>query len=91
MYEVMGKIGFNKKIISMVKSMLEIVNYSVMVNGSHWVNFGKERGLRQGDPISPYLFIMVVEVLGRVFLRKMEGGVIKGIKPASTLLPEVIQ
>lgn len=91
LYEVTVKIGFSQKVIRMVKSMIEIVNYLVMVNGSPWGNFGGERGLRQGDPISPYLFIMVAEVLGSLFLRKMEGGEIKGIKPTSTLLPEVIQ
>ena len=52
---------------------------------------GGERGLRQGDPISPYLFIIMAEVMGRVFMRKLEGGIIKGIKPTSTLPPKVIQ
>ena len=52
---------------------------------------GGERGLRQGDPISPYLFIMVAKVFGRAFKRKWEGGIIKGIKPTSTLPPKVIQ
>ncbi len=47
----------------------------MMVNGSSWGNFGGERGLREGDPIFPYFFIMVAKVLGRGFLRKMEEGV----------------
>lgn len=90
LYEDMGKIGFSQKIIRMVKLMVETIKYSVMANGLSWENFGEEMELRQGDLISPYLFIMVVEVLGRAFLRKMEGGVIKGIKLSSMLRPEVI-
>ena len=69
----MDKIGFSQKIIRMVKSMVETINYSVMVNGSSWGNFGGERGLRHDDLIFPYLFIMVTKVLRRVLLRKMEG------------------
>ena len=46
LYEVMSKIGFSQKIIRMVKSMVETVNYLVMVNGSPWGNFGGESGLR---------------------------------------------
>ena len=91
LYKIMERIGLSQNVIRMVKSMVETVSYSVMVNGSSWGNFGGERGLRQGDPISPYLFIMVVEVLGRAFKRNLEGGIIKGIKIASTLPLEVIQ
>lgn len=69
LYKVMERIGFSQNVIRMVKSMVENVSYSVMVNGSSWRNFGRERGLRQEDPISPYLFIMVAKVLGRALRR----------------------
>lgn len=71
--------------------MIETMNYSVLVNFFPWGNFDVERGLRQGDPIFSYLFIMVVEVLGRAFLRKVNMGDIKGIKSATSLVVEVIQ
>ena len=74
LYKVMENIDLIHKVIRMVKSMVKIVSYSVMINGSPWGNFGRERGIWHGDPISPYLFIMVAQVLGRTFMRKLKGG-----------------
>lgn len=50
----MERIGLSQKIIRMVKLMVETISYSMMVNGSSWGDFGGERGLKQGDPISAF-------------------------------------
>ena len=71
--------------------MVQIVQYRVLLNGTPWGNFQDGRSLRQGDPLSPYLFIMVAEVLGRSSCMLAELGDIEGIKPATTLPPKVIQ
>ena len=51
-----------------------------MVNGKPRGNFGATKGLRQGDPLSPFLFTLVVDVLGRLMDRAVEVGVVKGFR-----------
>ncbi|RVW81043.1 putative ribonuclease H protein [Vitis vinifera] len=50
----------------------------VLVNGVPTGFFSSSKGLRQGDPLSPYLFIMGMEVLSVLITRAVEGGFISG-------------
>ena len=44
------------------------VNYSLLINGNSKGNIHPSRGIRQGDPLSPYIFILCVEFLGKELL-----------------------
>ena len=51
---------------------------SVLVNGSPTPQFGLEIGLRQGDPLSPFLFNIVVEGLSGLILKAVDKGLVQG-------------
>ena len=59
-------------------SCISTAKFSVLVNGMSAGFFSSSKGLCQGDPLSPYLFIMGIEVLSVLIRRAVEGGFISG-------------
>ena len=55
----------------------------VLVNGSPAGFFSSSRGLRQDDPLSPPLFLVIMEVLSRMMKKTEEGGFIQGFHVGS--------
>ena len=53
------------------------MQFSVLVNGSLVDFFGSSRGLRQGDLLSPLLFLVIMEVFSRM-VKRMEGAGLRG-------------
>nr|GEY18578.1 RNA-directed DNA polymerase, eukaryota [Tanacetum cinerariifolium] len=53
---------------------------SILVNGSPTEEFQFFKGLKQGDPISPFLFILIMESLHLSFQRVIDAGIFKGTK-----------
>lgn len=55
-------------------------NFSILLNGTPVATFNATRGLRQGDPLSPFLFIIVAEGLGRYIKKELRERKIKGMR-----------
>ena len=60
---IMTKLGFHRIWVDMVMRLISTVSFSVLFNGERLSSFKPTRGIRQGDPISPYLFLLVAEGL----------------------------
>ena len=71
--------GFGKKWRGWIAQCLSIASMCSLINRSPTEPFKMERGLRQGDPLSPFLFVLVAEVFNRMVQRAKEIGVIEGI------------
>ncbi|XP_059450901.1 uncharacterized protein LOC132181678 [Corylus avellana] len=59
----MKGMGFDERWIRLIMMCVTSTKYAILVNGSPWGNIIPSRGLRQGDPISPYLFLICAEAL----------------------------
>ncbi|KAL7613271.1 hypothetical protein Lser_V15G07429 [Lactuca serriola] len=75
----MEQMEFGGKWRSWIRGFLSSARASVIVNGSTTKEFALERGIRQGEPLSPFLFILVVEVLNIVTEEVAEQKISKGI------------
>ena len=70
--------GFGGKWIAWIGHCVSSVSYAVLINGSPSQFFSASRGLRQGDPISPLLFLLVMEVFTRMLRVASSAGLIAG-------------
>lgn len=76
---VMIKMGFPATWIDRVMHCVTTVKYSFVINGEASEVVVPKRGLRQGDPLSPYLFLLCVEGLGTLIKKAHYDKLIHGI------------
>lgn len=77
-FAVLNKMNFHSNWISWISTCLKSSSFSVIVNGvaSPW--FSSSRGVRQGDPISSHLFILVSQILTSLLNLALRNGKIPG-------------
>lgn len=75
----LAKWGFSVKWITLVMACVRSVKYSVKFNGKLLDTFSPMRGLRQGDPLSPFLFLFVADALSALVHKFVEEEGLKGV------------
>ncbi|KAM6601123.1 hypothetical protein CsatA_020732 [Cannabis sativa] len=78
--EVMLKMGFHSTWVSLIMGCLSSTSFSFMLNGEEVGHVKPTRGLRQGDPLSPYLFLICSEGLSRLLHSEEENHNLRGLK-----------
>ena len=81
---VMKVMGFADKWRMWIKACVSTAHISILVNGEPCKPFKMGRGLRQGDPISPFLFVLMAEVLNKLLSKATAEGLFHGIHAGSS-------
>ena len=76
----MLRLGFRQEWVNLIMLCLSCVEYRVRFNREETESFKPSTRLRQGDPLSPYLFLLCTEGLTALLANAEESGTISGIK-----------
>ena len=77
---VMSTMGFSSKWITWVTQCISTVSYNILINGTTSKTITPTRGIRQGDPLSPYLFLFCANILSCALINQEQIGNLKGLK-----------
>lgn len=78
--QVLELMCFGIKWRQWTKSCITTASISILINGSPTTPFKMERGLRQGDPLSPFLFLLAAEMFNVLMNQAVRLGIFEGIK-----------
>lgn len=78
--KVMERMGFDRRWIVWVQQCICTIKYSINVNGGQICDVMPNRGLRQGDPLSHYLFLLVADVFSLLLHKAIRNKSLAGIK-----------
>jgi hypothetical protein len=84
---IMEKLGFAPPCISIVADMVSSISLSVVFNGNMLEELKPTRGIRHGDPISPYLFLLAAEGLSCLLKSQNKSSHLSGVKVDTSAPP----
>ncbi|XP_026383682.1 uncharacterized protein LOC113279193 [Papaver somniferum] len=76
---IFRQLGFHNDWISLIEQCISTSNISILINGSP-STFSPTRGIRQGDPLSPFLILFVMEAFSRLLQLNVDSGCLSGIR-----------
>ncbi|XP_074314329.1 uncharacterized protein LOC141649541 [Silene latifolia] len=80
---VLQKVGFPERMVKLIMNCVTTVSYNVLFNGAPLQLFTPKCGLRQGDPLSPFLFVLCMEALSCTLDKANFNGSLKRIRLCS--------
>lgn len=81
MRAILQAFGFSQQLTNWIMELVSGAFFSMLLNGGPLQPFIPSRGIRQGDPLSPFLFFIMAEGLGRSLAKEKQQNQLKGIKP----------
>ena len=84
---IMTKLGFSRQWVDMIMRGVRSVSFSVLFNGARTEFFKPSRGIRQGDPLAPYLFLLAAEGLSCLLQHRQISGKLEGLVVANSAPP----
>nr|GEX84659.1 RNA-directed DNA polymerase, eukaryota, reverse transcriptase zinc-binding domain protein [Tanacetum cinerariifolium] len=84
--DVLKSFGFGSKWCSWIYGSLHLGMAYILINGSPTSEFQFHYGLKQGDPLAPYLFILIMETLHFSFSQVIDAGIFTGVWIDSSLM-----
>jgi hypothetical protein len=78
--KVMLRMGFARRWVDMIMACVSSVRYNVRFNSMETDVFIPSRGFRQGDPLSPYLFLLVAQGLSSMLKGAEQRGELEGVR-----------
>jgi hypothetical protein len=88
MREMLLAFGFNQDWVAWILNLTSSTFFSILVNGVPSRPFSPSRGIRQGDPLSPFLFIIMAEGLSRSIHAALENNRLAGL-PLHDISPPI--
>uniref|UniRef100_A0A803QLX3 Reverse transcriptase domain-containing protein n=1 Tax=Cannabis sativa TaxID=3483 RepID=A0A803QLX3_CANSA len=79
--------GFSSKVCNLIMQCITTVSFSILLNGAPLAPFNPKRGIRQGDPLSPFIFILCSEVLSKLIFKAERLGQLSGVRIARNSAP----